>query len=341
MNLVERRKKLIIFMTLCLIILGLFIAITTKSTKTKAATCPVCAGNPTLNSATCTTPAKCSRCGYETGSALGHNWGAWSSSGTSTHTRKCSRCNATTSAGCTWEDATCTTPKTCSVCKQTTGSALGHNWGELTNTNSTYHKNTCTICGESKNEGHTYTTWVKTSTVHYKKCDCGAQNSSTSGQHTFEDLYVITQPTATKYGVKKVRCTVCDYTVGIVLTPTGSSGGAGGSSGGGSGTGAIGPIVTTCEHEYMVKNDNNKHWKECSKCGEKEEKSEADHTLSKATNDGGTTGTHSFECTFEGCQYKKTEQHVWGEDGKCTIADCDATNEAQAECEHDYSEVGY
>ena len=40
----------------------------------------------------------------------------------------------------TWEDATCETPKTCSVCGKTEGEALGHNWDA---------NSTCTVCGKS------------------------------------------------------------------------------------------------------------------------------------------------------------------------------------------------
>ena len=46
----------------------------------------------------------------------------------------CSRCNYTTYAelpasGHDWADATCTEPRTCSVCRITDGEALGHDWG--------------------------------------------------------------------------------------------------------------------------------------------------------------------------------------------------------------------
>lgn len=49
----------------------------------------------------------------------------------------CSRCTYTTyneiaATGHTWSPATCTTPKTCSVCSATEGDALGHSWGKWT-----------------------------------------------------------------------------------------------------------------------------------------------------------------------------------------------------------------
>ena len=39
-------------------------------------------------------------------------------------------CDETTgvSLGHSWVDATCTSPKTCSICEETTGAALGHSW---------------------------------------------------------------------------------------------------------------------------------------------------------------------------------------------------------------------
>ena len=85
----------------------------------------------------------CSRCDYTTYkeiAALGHDyvhhnaqaatctaigWNAYNT---------CSRCTYTTyneiaATGHTWTPATCTAPKTCSVCRITDGEALGHDWG--------------------------------------------------------------------------------------------------------------------------------------------------------------------------------------------------------------------
>ena len=58
----------------------------------------------------------------------------------------------------TWKDATCTTPKTCEVCGETEGEALGHKWndGEVTKEATCTEKGektfTCTVCGETKAE---------------------------------------------------------------------------------------------------------------------------------------------------------------------------------------------
>jgi len=53
-----------------------------------------------------------------------------------------------------WTDATCTAPKTCSVCGETEGEALGHTWTDATCT----APKTCSVCGETEGEalGHSY-----------------------------------------------------------------------------------------------------------------------------------------------------------------------------------------
>ena len=45
-----------------------------------------------------------------------------------------------------WQDATCTIPKTCTSCGQTSGSALGHQWREATH----QYPKTCTVCGTTE-----------------------------------------------------------------------------------------------------------------------------------------------------------------------------------------------
>ncbi|MCD7890922.1 MAG: hypothetical protein LUG26_03890 [Ruminococcus sp.] len=60
----------------------------------------------------------------------------------------------TTSCTHKWIDATCTTPKTCANCGETSGSALGHEWEDATCTS----PKTCIRCGatEGTELGHTY-----------------------------------------------------------------------------------------------------------------------------------------------------------------------------------------
>ena len=84
---------------------------------------------------------------------------------------------------------------------------------------------------------------------------------------------------------------------------------------------------STCDHDFSVVGyDDYIHWRQCSKCGEKEENSEQTHTLGNAVDNGGTSGTHSVACTFNACSYSKIEAHTFGADGNCTVPGCTATN---------------
>lgn len=62
--------------------------------------------------------------------------------------------------GHTWVDATCTAPKTCSVCGATEGSALGHNYVSTvvqpTEDSHGYTRHTCTRCGHYYDDSYTY-----------------------------------------------------------------------------------------------------------------------------------------------------------------------------------------
>ncbi len=52
--------------------------------------------------------------------------------------------------GHTWVEATCTEPKTCSVCGETEGEPLGHKW--LENTPNLQQPKTCEVCGATEGE---------------------------------------------------------------------------------------------------------------------------------------------------------------------------------------------
>ena len=64
---------------------------------------------------------------------------------TCTTPKTCTICNATegTATGHFWNDATCTAPKTCAACSATEGTAIGHSWNEASCT----APKTCSICG--------------------------------------------------------------------------------------------------------------------------------------------------------------------------------------------------
>lgn len=76
-------------------------------------------------------------------------------------------CLLLTGCGCKheWLAATCTAPKTCSVCQTTEGEALGHAWADA----SCEAPKTCSVCNTTEGEalGHT---WVDATTETPKTC---------------------------------------------------------------------------------------------------------------------------------------------------------------------------
>ena len=157
------------------------------STVTKAASCTVdgirtytCSGcsdsytsviaatGHSWNTASCSSPKTCTKCGTTSGNVPGHTY-------TNSCDTTCNVCSATRSVSHSYNSATCTSPKTCSVCGITSGSALGHTYSSscdstcnrcntIRSTNHSYTEATCTtaatckICGETSGSalGHIY-----------------------------------------------------------------------------------------------------------------------------------------------------------------------------------------
>jgi len=110
-----------------------------------------------------------------TGAGCAHSW----NEATCTAPKTCSICGATEgeALGHSWNEATCTAPKTCSVCGATEGEALGHSWNEATCTT----PKTCSVCGVTEGEalGHT---WIPADYDHPKTCSvCGTTEGDPLG----------------------------------------------------------------------------------------------------------------------------------------------------------------
>lgn len=75
---------------------------------------------------------------------------------TCTSPRTCSLCGKTEGSATThtWRDATCTSPKTCTLCDQTDGSTAAHTWQNATCTS----PKTCSACRKTSGDalGHSY-----------------------------------------------------------------------------------------------------------------------------------------------------------------------------------------
>ena len=132
-----------------------------------------------------------------------------------------------------WKDATCTKPRTCSICGKTEGEALGHKWSEATCT----EPQTCSVCKETKGEelGHDPDTWstiidATCTAVGEKEATCKRCGKSlveeipmidhTPGEWTVTKDYKINRDGTVTPGTQAVSCTVCnteletkDYTI--------------------------------------------------------------------------------------------------------------------------------
>ena len=96
-------------------------------------------------------------------------------------------------AGCAceheWKEATCLTPKTCTLCQTTEGEALGHSWIDAT----CAVPKTCATCGETEGEPRPHT-WVEANYQDPKICTgC----DTTEGEPLIADFE--------KYGIETMK----------------------------------------------------------------------------------------------------------------------------------------
>ena len=138
---------------------------------------------------------------------------------TCTEPKTCTLCGETEgeALGHKWSSATCASPKTCVRCGMTEGEALGHDWIEATCT----EPKTCHRCGTTEGEatGHTYTEWqVKTNAtckqegLEVRTCEaCGQEETREISKlsHKAGDWIVIKQATVKEPGTRIKKCKLC------------------------------------------------------------------------------------------------------------------------------------
>ena len=123
-----------------------------------------------------------------------HQWGEWSTTKNATCTeagsqeRKCSECGETETStiaalGHDWNEATCSTPKTCKVCSATEGTASAHAYTVET------------VKDEALKSAATSTS----AAVYYKSCSCGAVSTNDADTFTNGD------PIAHSFSVETVK----------------------------------------------------------------------------------------------------------------------------------------
>ena len=154
--------------------------------------------------ATCESPITCTVCAMEEGEPLGHLWDEGQVTkeptcalGETTFTCTREACEETKQEPTqavnehSWQDADCTTPKTCTACGQVDGEALGHSWdGGVIVTPATCLDEgeklyTCLVCSEKKQETIPTTVWG----------------------HLWDEGEITTAPTCSSDGVKTFLCT--------------------------------------------------------------------------------------------------------------------------------------
>lgn len=107
----------------------------------------------------------------------------------------------------TWNDATCTTPKTCTICSSTEGEPLGHKWTVATCTQS----KKCSTCGEIDGEplGHVF---VEATCEKSKYCSVCNYEVGKPAEHSTTDWSTIKAPTCSTLGKAESSCTACGKT---------------------------------------------------------------------------------------------------------------------------------
>ena len=66
-------------------------------------------------------------------------------------------------------------------------------------------------------------------------------------------------------------------------------------------------------HSLISETDDLRHWQECEDCGYSTSKTR--HTFGSVF--GNAENGHVYICT--GCNYRRTEAHIWGSDGICDV----------------------
>lgn len=153
-----------------------------------------------------------------------HTWSnEWSGNDTS-HWHQCINCSAKKDeVAHEWVEATCTTPKTCSVCSKTEGNVLEHNFVHHNAKAATCTEigwdayDTCTRCdyttySEISATGHTYKSeWDSNSEKHWHECAV-CKDKKDEADHTWGVGVITTPATTTSEGVKTFTCEICKAT---------------------------------------------------------------------------------------------------------------------------------
>lgn len=133
-----------------------------------------------------------------TGCHYKHTW----TEATCTEPKTCSVCGETEGeslGGHIWVEATCTEPKTCSRCGETEGKAIGHTWVDVTCTEARH----CIVCGETEGQSLGGHTWVEATCENPKTCSRCGKTEGEVLEHKLDETG---------------KCTICGDQIGTILT---------------------------------------------------------------------------------------------------------------------------
>ena len=113
--------------------------------------------------------------------------------------------------GCTceheWAEATCLTPKTCNLCQETEGEALGHSWTDAT----CAAPKTCTVCGETAGEPLSNHTWEEATCAAPKTCEICGKTEGEMLTHIWKEANYQEPKTCTECGVTEGEPLLADF----------------------------------------------------------------------------------------------------------------------------------
>ena len=189
--------------------------------------------------ATCTEKATCGGCLREYGDLGDHDYGDWMPNGNGTHThtckRKCTLADRTKTEACTYQEANCSRPFKCSVCKDEYGEKFpnNHDWEWVSNGDGTHtgtckndpsHTKTedcsgvgcgqtgaCSVCkGEYTAADHEYEPWSHNSNEHWSNCIyCSEERRSSHSFSEYEHSKATCASPAKYYKI----CSDCKYQI--------------------------------------------------------------------------------------------------------------------------------
>ena len=200
--------------------------------------------NCTFSTTSCTEPVACTKC-HES-YTLGHDWGGWTPNGDKTHTRVCTRdpSHPDTQDCGDFQEANCTTPEMCLVCRGTYGDKDPdkHDWwmfpeshGDGTHTYTCSHNSDhtkteacngfdelscgergyCSACMEEYTASHKLDgSWASDADGHWQTC-LKCSESQSKAPHSFVELadakHLKSEATCVSVAVYYKSCSECGY----------------------------------------------------------------------------------------------------------------------------------